>query len=189
MRGTRTIFLLALALACSFAPVDSPRGAAFAAAPPPNGRTGSVEVDGCTMEVELPKAPEAGSPVRVRVKITNTGKVPVVVRWAKQAALHFDLELTTGAKPVPLTRYGVKKIAPTELLDQLSLSNGSIWGTWLRPGGTWERDSPNLALYYDLTVPGEYVLAVSKHLTIGKGPAAKGVRLRVKGLRLTILDP
>ena len=183
MHHLQTFFLLALSIACTSAPI------AFAAAPPPNGRFDSVETDGCKMDVELPNAPEAGSPVRVRVKITNTGKVPLLVEWEKQAALHFDLELTTGGKPVPLTRYGVKKIAPTELLDQLRLSIGSFRGTTLGPGETWERDTRNLALFYDLTVPGDYDLIVSTYVTVGKGPSAKGVDLRVKGLRLTISNP
>ena len=50
-------------------------------------------------------------------------------------------------------------------------------------------DLPNLALFYDSTVPGDYDLTVSRYVTVGEGPSAKGVRLQVKGLRLTISRP
>lgn len=189
MCGVRTFLLLALAVACSSSPVDALRVAVRAAAPPPNGRTGSVEVDGCTMEVELPNSPEAGSPVRVRVKITNTGKVPVAVMRESREPLPFDLELETGGKPVPLTRYGVKRIAPTELLDQIRKAIGSGRLGKLEPGKTTELDLPNLALFYDLTVQGDYDLTISRYVTVGEGPSAKGVNLQVKGLRLTISNP
>ena len=185
----RTFFLLALAVVFASAPVDSSRSSAFAAAPPPSGRFGSVEADGCKLEVELPNAPEAGSPVCVRAKIINTGKVPLLVVWQKQAALPFDVVLKADGKPVPLTRYGVKRIAPTERMDQLRLLHGSTRGSHLKPGESHEEEIPNLALYYDLTVPGEYDLTVSRYVTIGGWNSKKGVRLRVKGLRLTISNP
>lgn len=195
MHSLRTFLLSVFTVACSSVSVDSPQSAAFAAAPPTNARAESgrliatVVSDGCKMEVELPKEPAAGSPVRIRATITNTGKVPVLVTWETNEPLPFDLELKTGGGPVPLTRYGVKKIAPTDLLDQLQQLRGSIRQRKLEPGATKVLDLPNLALFYDLTVPGEYELTVSHSVEIGKGQSAKLVHLRAKGIRLTISNP
>lgn len=195
MFGLRTVFLPAIALTCCVCMVDSPRRTALAAAPPTNARAESgrviVVLGGCKMEVELPKEPAAGSHVRVRTRLTNAGKQPMLVTWETNKPLPFDLELKTSTgKQVPLTRYGVKKIAPTDRFDQMSAHlGGSIRQCVLSPGETKELNLPNLALFYDLTVPGEYDLAVSKYVTVGKGPAAKDVRLRVKGIRLTISNP
>lgn len=193
MYPVRTFLPLLLAVACASGPEGSLRSTAAGAAPPPDARPRrfitTVEKDGCKIEVDFPKVSAVGSRVRVCTRITNIGNTPVLMSRARNKPLPFDLELKAGGNAVPLTRYGVKKIAPTELRDQLQLLDGSVRQWTLEPGETQDLDLPNLALYYDLTVPGEYDLSISKFIIIGEGPTAKDVRLRAKAIRLTIAAP
>lgn len=97
------------------------------------------------------------------------------IRWSSRSSL-----TSKDGQPVPFTLYGRKEINPTDLLDQLNKITGSIRQLKISSGQTRNLSVPNLALFYDLTLPGEYTLTVSKFVEIGERPKEKGVQLQVE---------
>jgi hypothetical protein len=139
----------------------------------------------------IPKSVSAGSPFPVPVRITNSGNGPIIVRWDTTDPIRVQIGLTTkDNKPVPLTLYGNKMFHPTDLRDIARQMRGSIRGQHLQAGqATQALSVPNLALFYDLTLPGEYDLTVTAFVTVGEGPKAKEVKLKAGSLRFTVTDP
>ena len=80
----------------------------------------SLEQDGMRLTVWVPKVTTAGSPLPIDVTVVNRRKAPVVIYWDTTEPMMVEVTLTAqDGKAVPFTQYGRKKIAPTELVDQL----------------------------------------------------------------------
>ncbi len=149
----------------------------------------SAEQDGVRLTVRVLKALTAGSTVRIDVKVANSGKAPVVFGWDSRVPLLIEVALTTkDGKPVPFTLYGQKTIAPTDLRDQLAALRGSYHQAKVSPGEKRGLSVANLALFYDLTLPGEYLVTVSKSIRVSEAPI-KDVVLRVDRIPFTIKPP
>jgi hypothetical protein len=151
--------------------------------------TSSPEHDGVRLTVRVPKDVTAGTPLTIDVKIANSGKSPVIIDWDTTEPMMVEVAVTTkDGKPVPFTQYGRKKIAPTELVDQLKKIKGSLREVKVVPGKKRRLSVANLALFYDLTLPGEYELTVSTTVHVGEKPI-QDVALRVEKIPFTIARP
>jgi len=109
---------------------------------------------------------EAGAQVPIKIDVRNCGKDTVWIGRSTKDPFPVKLELkTSDGKSVPLTRYGIKRLRPTEIADILMTLDGSWQEGSLRPGQSEDRSIPNLGLYYDLTVPNDYILSIGDVVT------------------------
>ena len=173
-------------------PVKHPGGAV--AEPKKSGdaevEANSPEVEGVRLNILAPKLTGAGSAVPLHANVLNAGKDDALISWETSEPMMVQVTLSDGrGKPVPFTAFGKKKIDPTDPIDQLNKLKGSIRSLKVPPGGASDVSVLNLALYYDLTLPGDYSLVVSRTVQIGTGPTAHNVELTADKVVFTIGPP
>lgn len=170
------------------------------------------------LTVHVPQKVVAGSPLPIEARVVNRGNTPFWARWWTTDPMKLHVKLTTkDGKPVPFTAYGRELIAPTYVQDLAELrkkaeaqpnlrdelerqamnikrkmadrSVGSFRGHEVLPGEDYDLGVPNLALYYDLTLPGEYFVTVSYSVSVRENGKTKSVKLGVNNIPFTIIEP
>lgn len=162
-----------------------------ASAPPPGGGTPvkanesvSPRIDGFVLSGAVTPSTPAGSPVAVRVTVENQGTAQGALVLEHDAPIPFDVKVTTkDGAAVPLTRYGAKVFARMAMPGRSDCIMAKV-----KPGEPAKLSVPNLALYYDLTLPGEYLVVVGKDVGVGRWPF-KWVALTTPPIPFTITDP
>jgi hypothetical protein len=150
----------------------------------------SPQKRGMHLTVRVPKTIDAGLPVPVQVKIVNNGNLHATFYWDTKEPITADIKVTTkDGKQVPFTLYGRKMIAPTELLDVLDKAGGAIRGRHVHPGQSRDLSMSNLALFYDLTLPGEYVITVAFSVNVDEEPMGEKIMFQVEKIPFTIERP
>ena len=186
---TRTPALTLLLVASSVALLRPPPAAS---APPPGGGTpakaneaASPRTDGLVLTGAVPPSTPAGSPVAVRVTIENQGTAEGTLDIEHAAPISFDVAVTTkDGAAVPLTRYGSEVLAPMAA----AFRRADCILFKVKPGESFKLSVPNLALYYDLTLPGEYLVVVSRAVGVGRWPF-KWVTLTAAPIPFTVTHP
>lgn len=171
-QGTRmnTYFLLAVAVGI---PMIAVSGVGIAAEPttPIGLETGTTSTpDGNqTFTAHVPKVVAAGEPIRIDAEFRNTGTGVVIVDVSKRdLSPPVRVQVRTAAgEPVPLTRYGESVLGAGRLMMLLRRGGDSI-AFPIAQDGSIPFSIRNLALYYDVTIPGEYTVTVSRTYRIGE---------------------
>jgi hypothetical protein len=147
--------------------------------------------NGITLAASVPAKTTAGNPIPLKVELTNKGKEIAVVGINRRENFHVDIKLVDNeGKKVPLTRYGVKRLEPTEIGDILARANMAFMMRKLKPDSSLGLNVGNLGLFYDLTIPGDYRIVVSRGFGMGSGESdEKFVELKTPPLRFTIEQP
>jgi hypothetical protein len=187
--GTRAAALALLLVASSLTLLRPPPAAS---APPPGGDTpakaneaASPRTAGLVLTGAVPPSTPAGSPVAVQATIENQGVELAWVDVEHAAPIPFDVKVTTkDGAAVPLTRYGAEVLAPTAMSTRL---NDCILRK-AKPGESLKLSVPNLGLYYDLTLPGEYLVVVGRGAGVGRWPS-KLVYLTTAPIPFTVTRP
>ena len=140
--------------------------------------------DGVELSVRVPRATEAGTPVRIRVVVSNFSDKQIDLGWVR--SFHqFGLTVSDRSdKPVPLTRFGNQCGVQTDP----SQGRGSINVSALKPKRRYSVEM-NLALLFDLTAPkptGNYRLAV---IQVVNPATTSEFKLEVSDLEFTITGP
>ncbi len=135
---------------------------------PPANKGG--DADGkLRLTAELKPQLRVGNPVPVKLAFVNNTKASVAVIWEKLDPFRVTVTVKDAAgKEVPLTRCGKRAfgVEDVEAGGDLPNRDGSIQSTFVKAGESCDLSIANLALYFDLTLPGEYELSAS----IGTSP-------------------
>ena len=150
----------------------------------------SQSESGVYLAVSLPPALRAGSPVPLTVILKNSGKENANLQLFVGNGLPFVALAVEDKKgnSTPLTLRGKKYLYPTDRADVILAGEGSFRARTLKPAQTSDLSVENLALFYDLTLAGDYSVTVEKTLRIGSGEATRKVRLKAK-VQFTIENP
>lgn len=142
---------------------------------------------GLYLTATVPPAPKAGHPLPVTVKLDNRSAGPVTLFWDTAEPFRLAVVLTDAAgKAVPLTRLGKRETGVVEPGEPILNRDGSIRSVRVHPGRPEDVSIDNLALYYDLTVAGEYVLTLRAWVGDAGGAVGDGrvesaaVRFRIR---------
>ncbi len=108
-----------------------------------------------------------GYSIPIFFKVINSGKDEALISYKTSDVFPFAVIITDNkGNHIPLTRYGKKLLKPVEIEDVISKGDGSYRQTIIRPGEFWEKSIPNLALFFDLTVPQDYILSATRSISI-----------------------
>ena len=134
---------------------------------PMNGRShshrGSPQIDLC------------GSLIPVGVLIRNTKQKPAMLELRKCDPTSFSVEVSTNkGDAVPLTRFGKEVLSP----DAKLLRRADIAGLAVDAETPQKLLINNLGLFFDLTLPGEYLVTISREVKLGEAWASKKVVLK-----------
>jgi hypothetical protein len=139
------------------------------------------------LTVQVPKTTKAATPLLIQVKLVNNGAIPRFFHRETTDPTKLWIKVTTKeGKTVPFTLYGKKTYELTARGDARSTKKELIRKIEIAAGQTRDLSVPNLALFYDLTVPGEYLLTVSGFVQAEEGPKANKVQLQVEKIPFTI---
>lgn len=172
--------------------------AAWSAAPSGGGRAEDVprpkwnpetvagdqkEADDVQLAAEMPKRVAAGMPVPLWVEVANNRREEVWFGHNRSSRWPVTVEVETrDGKPVPLTRYGGTESKEPRV--------GSFQRYTVQPGKSRsDIGVKNLALVYDLTLPGQYRARVSRPVRVGREDDPRRIELKTGYLWFEILDP
>lgn len=120
-----------------------------------------------TFAARVPKAVAAGEPIRIDAELRNTGTGVIKVDVSNLDIPPVRIQVRTAAgEPVPLTRFGESVLGKGSLKALIRRGASSI-AFPLAQNDSIPFSIRNLALYYDLTIPGEYTVTVSRTFRIG----------------------
>lgn len=155
-----------------------------------NNEVASPKEGGLRLVASVRAGIKAGQGVGLRVRLENAGTNKAMVSLQRGGPLpQVQLELLDkGGARVPLTAYGKKTFEPTDLSDVAKAIFRSMTLLSVPPGKTLDLSVPNVALFFDLTVPGEYLLKMKRLVVIGDFNSGKVVELRLE-LKLLIDNP
>ncbi len=137
-----------------------------------------TDKDGYELLVRVPRKSLAGHPVEAELTLANRGQEHRLIAYQRHLYRDFQVEMSDKqGKPVPLTRLGTLRIGP-------KLTEESYEPEKLPPGKA-HRLKLNLALLFDLTVPGTYQLKVGKAYDFLKD---KQTWMEVEGVEFEILE-
>jgi hypothetical protein len=130
---------------------------------------------------------KAGLPVKLRLELSNNGPSQASLaydRYEKKRQLPIVKIELVGAdgKAVLLTRYGYKHSQSGEDIKVSGTERD------FATGDRFDVSVPNLALIYDLTVPGEYDATITACVQIGTPGSRSSIELKVK-TKVTIEEP
>ena len=149
----------------------------------------SPSKNGIQLSLAVPARVKAGLPVPLTIELRNTGTDTATYGSDPLDPDKVDWQLTTGdGKPVPLTLFGKKHFHPTELADKLARVERSFVQVPLTPKKSLDLSLANLALFHDLTLPGEYTLTVTASVSVGED-APQTISLTTKPIRFTVIAP
>ncbi|MFO0822030.1 MAG: hypothetical protein U0792_02750 [Gemmataceae bacterium] len=128
----------------------------------------STTADDRTFAVRVPKSVVAGEPIRIDAEFRNSGTdvVTIDVSNLDLPPVFVQVRTATG-EPAPLTRFG-ESVLGAGRLKALLRRGGSSIAFPIAQNDSIPFVVRNLALYYDLTLPGEYTVTVSRSFRIGE---------------------
>jgi len=152
----------------------------LAPAPPPatTNEATSKTISGLRLSVSVSKTVTQGTEFPLNVTLENSGDVTAkFFNRSNEAPVKFSITELDGAT-VPTTLFGKREFGPFDWTNATRLTTSRPSLDWRRisPGGTACVVVPNVGLYYDLTLPGEYLITVSKRVTVG-GEALEAIDL------------
>jgi hypothetical protein len=137
----------------------------------------SASHDGMTLHAEAAKQIKNGEALPLTVKLVNgSDKAKMVSLLDSQCFPLCKIEVKgADGKPAPYTAFGKETIG-----RQNRSSIQSIRGFGINPSDTKYLKIANLCLYFDLTVPGEYVVTATTWIGGGIGGHLVGVDLPLR---------
>lgn len=148
----------------------------------------SQVVNGAWISVSTHSKTKAGEPIRLQIELSNKGDgaLQLVYDRYRPAKVDFDVTYAAGSA-VPLTAFAKKHLHPIERIDKLRAIVGSATTVEILPGESYDLSIANVGLFFDVTLPGDYVINVKRGVTF-KGPMPKTEWLKTQ-LSFTVVGP
>jgi hypothetical protein len=150
----------------------------------PEVTTRTTTEDGMVLAVKVKREAMMGSPIPVSVEFTNRGTKPVSLNYSRRVLMvHPVVYWINMSGPMPLTKEGEAELGGSR--EPLSTRS-----SLLNPGESWETEF-DVAKYYKLSLPAQYLLGISFRLERADPNTGKmiPIRLDVRGVRFVVSEP